>query len=428
MANFVIQGLPRGPRNTSTARRAIMGAFRDASKILAALLLLSINPAFAIQRGGGGGGHSGGGGGGHFSGGGGHVSSGASHAPSGGQHAAAPHPSGHTGSAPAPHSGATAVGTGHPTGMGTGPGTSGAGAPSRAPQPTHVAQPGYVWEATPGYSNRVGPATPKDLGKRGFLWEETPSTRTSTEKSSYFLTSNLLPRADATPRQVARGTFLARGSVTPRSGTVMVNRRPIPSASLGSRPTRIIRGRSRFRSNPIFFGGFFPFGFFPGFFFDNCFAFGADFAFAEGFGGPCGYGYNMYPGYGYYLGGNFSDYTVMGGTVDGGSEPTESAPSADEATAPPGAPAPTPGADTTVLYLKDGTSFGVVDYWLEGGRLHYVTTYGGANAMALDELDLQRTVDENSNQGIDFTLRPPHWEDPEAQPQSDEQPEAKPQE
>lgn len=410
MANFVIHGLRRGPRISSRARRAIMGAFRDASKILAAMLLLSVSPAFALQRGGGG--HSGGGGG-HFSGGGGgHASSAPSHPSGGGQHSSVPHPTnGHLGATPAPRSGATVVRTDHSSGP------SGTAAAGRTPQTTHIAAPGYVWEATPGYANRVGPETPKDLGKRGFLWEETPSNKSASEKNSYFLTSNLLPRADAAPRQVASGTFLARGSASHPSNSIAVNRRPIPAASLGSRPVRIIRTRAPFgfgRSR-VFFGGFFPFGFFPGFFYDNCFAFGYDFAFVNGFGGPCGNGY-MYPGFGLYPGGTFSDYTVVSdGTQPG--EPTDGAPSGDEAIAPQGAEAPAPGPDTTVLYLKDGTSFGVADYWLESGRLHYVTTYGGANAMGLDELDMQRTVDENAKQGNDFTLRPPHWQDQDALPQ-----------
>jgi len=45
-----------------------------------------------------------------------------------------------------------------------------------------------------------------------------------------------------------------------------------------------------------------------------------------------------------------------------------------------------------------------------------VTTYGGANAIELDALDMQRTVDENAKHGVTFALRPPHWQDQEAQP------------
>jgi hypothetical protein len=402
MANIENIGLSRGLRRSSRTRHAIARGLRNLALILSAILFISVVPALAFQHGGGGGGHAGGGGGGgHFSGGGGgHVAGGSSHPSASGQRPSAAHPSG------AAHQS----------------GTPGVSSGSRVPQTTHVAEPGYVWEATPGYANRIGPETPKDLGKRGYVWEEGPSSGVSGEKNSHFLTANLLPGNEAATRGTAGagGTFEARGSVSPHSNAVVLSRRPIPSASLGARPTRIFRTR-----RPTFFGGFFPFGFFPGFFFDNCFGAGFGYGYGNGFGfgyNPCGYGY-LYPGYGYYQGGSYSDFT---GDVTNDMSPQaygpqsaapDSEPSADEATAPASAAAPTPGEDSTVLFLKDGTSYGVTDYWLEGGRLHYVTTYGGANAIELDALDVQRTVDENAKHGVTFVLRPPHWLDQEAQPQ-----------
>ena len=59
-----------------------------------------------------------------------------------------------------------------------------------------------------------------------------------------------------------------------------------------------------------------------------------------------------------------------------------------------------------ILYLKDGSSYAVSDYWLSGGKLHYVTSYGGENVIDESQLDLQRTVNENATRGVDFTLRP----------------------
>jgi hypothetical protein len=59
-----------------------------------------------------------------------------------------------------------------------------------------------------------------------------------------------------------------------------------------------------------------------------------------------------------------------------------------------------------LLYLKDGSSFAVSDYWLADGKLHYVTSYGGDNAVDESRVDLQRTVNENAARGVDFTLRP----------------------
>jgi hypothetical protein len=418
LANFVSIGLSRGLRRSSTTRRVIACAFRDATKILGAILLFSVTPALALQHGGGGGGHSGGGGGGgHFGGGGGgHASSGGGHPATSGQHASAPRPS----SGPSSVRVGAPVATTHSAGpSGTAPG---ARVVSRLAQVTHIAEPGYLWEATPGYSNRVGPAAPKDLGKRGYVWEEGPSSGAAGEKSSYFLTENMSPRTETAPR-AGGGTFAARGSVSPHSNAVILSRRPIPSASIGARSGRFNHNRRP----PFYLGGFYPFGFFPGFFYDDCLGAGFDYGYGYGFGygyNPCGYGY-FYPGYGYSMGGSYSDFTgnVTNDTMPYGAPSLvpDSEPSAAEATAPPSAAAPSPNADSTVLFLKDGTSFAVTDYWLESGRLHYVTTYGGANAIELEALDTQRTVDENARNGVTFTLRPPHWEDKNVAPKPEPQ-------
>ena len=53
-----------------------------------------------------------------------------------------------------------------------------------------------------------------------------------------------------------------------------------------------------------------------------------------------------------------------------------------------------------LLFLKDGSNFAVSDYWLSGGKLHYVTSYGGENAIDEAQLDLQRTVNENATRGV----------------------------
>jgi len=74
--------------------------------------------------------------------------------------------------------------------------------------------------------------------------------------------------------------------------------------------------------------------------------------------------------------------------------------------APTAAPKP-----TTVLYLRDGSSFAVTDYWLANGKLHYVTSYGGENTTDVSKLDLQKTVDENAKTGNAFSLKsaPENW-------------------
>jgi hypothetical protein len=60
----------------------------------------------------------------------------------------------------------------------------------------------------------------------------------------------------------------------------------------------------------------------------------------------------------------------------------------------------------TVLYLKNGYSVGVTEYYLENGKLHYLTTYGGEDEVPIDDVDLQRTVNENASMGVPFVLHP----------------------
>ncbi len=60
----------------------------------------------------------------------------------------------------------------------------------------------------------------------------------------------------------------------------------------------------------------------------------------------------------------------------------------------------------TLLQLKDGSMYGLVDYWLEDGRLHYLTTYGGENSIPIERIDLDKTVQLNYERGVEFVLRP----------------------
>ena len=59
-----------------------------------------------------------------------------------------------------------------------------------------------------------------------------------------------------------------------------------------------------------------------------------------------------------------------------------------------------------LLYLADGTNYAVSSYWLAGGELHYMTSYGAEDEVPLGRVDLQRTVDANAARGMPFTLRP----------------------
>ncbi len=146
-----------------------------------------------------------------------------------------------------------------------------------------------------------------------------------------------------------------------------------------------------------------------------------------GFYGPCdpfwgcyGYGAGYYGGglgYGYY-GGSFSGYAGDSGADLSYSGADDSSPSQEPnpslyAVAPEtmdGSGGVTSGPAgkhvVAVLYLKDGSSYAVTDYWLENGKLHYVASYGGENSVDESALDLQKTVNENAAQGLTFTLRP----------------------
>jgi hypothetical protein len=60
----------------------------------------------------------------------------------------------------------------------------------------------------------------------------------------------------------------------------------------------------------------------------------------------------------------------------------------------------------TLLYLADGTNYAVTNYWLAGGDLHYMTSYGAEDSVPIGQINLQRTVDANAAQGVQFILRP----------------------
>jgi len=52
-------------------------------------------------------------------------------------------------------------------------------------------------------------------------------------------------------------------------------------------------------------------------------------------------------------------------------------------------------------------------YWLAGGELHYILASGDESAVDLNQVDMQRTVDENAKHGMPFTLKPsPNGSDP----------------
>jgi hypothetical protein len=58
-----------------------------------------------------------------------------------------------------------------------------------------------------------------------------------------------------------------------------------------------------------------------------------------------------------------------------------------------------------VIYLRNGSGYGTNDYWIADGKLNFVTTYNSEKSVVLEDVDWQRTVDDNANRGLYFTLR-----------------------
>jgi len=329
-----------------------------AALVFAATLALSPLSTFAQHGGGGGGGSHGGGGGGGSHGGG--VGGGGSHASSGssGSHAA---------NAPA---GASA-------------GHSGTTTPATSTGSSHWWNP-FHGGGTNASGSNAGSTTERFAGGNN-TWQEPPAAG-------------------------ARGAGTAnavKGSTTgPRAAIASPPHVPVPRRPVGVAPF--------FPYNPFYPYGGFGYGFGFG---GLGFGYGA-FGPCDPFWGGCnGFGYGGSGiGYGYYGGGYSSDNGYGGDLNYSGSQdntPSQeqnpslyaSAPeTSQEAQSATSGPAKKPV--TAVLYFKDGSSYAVTNYWLADGKLHYLTSYGGENAVDQKDLDLQKTVDENAAQGLTFTLRP----------------------
>ncbi|HKV47589.1 MAG TPA: hypothetical protein VJN69_05815 [Candidatus Acidoferrales bacterium] len=67
-----------------------------------------------------------------------------------------------------------------------------------------------------------------------------------------------------------------------------------------------------------------------------------------------------------------------------------------------------PQRELVELYLKDGTVYDVTDYWVVNNELHFTMTEGDKSVehtIPFDNLDLQKTIDVNTQRGFHFTLR-----------------------
>ena len=67
------------------------------------------------------------------------------------------------------------------------------------------------------------------------------------------------------------------------------------------------------------------------------------------------------------------------------------------------------------LYRKDGSVYGVTDYWFVNGEVHYSMFEEGAlkaaeHAFPYDELDVQKTIDMNTQRGFRVVFRDEPWQ------------------
>lgn len=122
-----------------------------------------------------------------------------------------------------------------------------------------------------------------------------------------------------------------------------------------------------------------------------------------------GFGCNALPLYDYGYGNYGAIYGPggLGTQMEGQSEPQvyENPSPPASLYLPPGE-----GRELVQLYLKDGTIYSVTDYWLVNDQLHFTTidaggTQSSEQVIGFDRLDLQKTIDVNTNRGFRFVLR-----------------------
>jgi len=420
-----------------------MKASTSSKFIFAALTLFAFAaiPAFA-QRGGGshsgGGGFHGGGGGSHSSGGsyggfrggasspstGNGFSRGASSAPSAGYGA---RPAGNAYRSVAP----PVSGVQRPSNFSSAPAAQadgqwhsfGNGSPARGSSTSQSevrgsANTGGGWHVFGGNRSATGGtpgATRSFSGQGSDVWENTPVAHNVVSSSRTL--NNVRGSFNQTP---------IAGSVAGNSG-IRTNSSLVTSSRLASGSgfgNRAFTGPSTVRFGNSYYGyrGGYGWGFRGG-----CWNCGYPFGFGLGWGPGWGFGWPWlgywnsglywndpwwgWPGYGGY--GYPASYIYGYPYVDSGSNSSqpENYPDTDTYTPPvdQSSSAGVSGGDSAppiLLFMKDGSVDSVRDYWISGGQIHYIFLNGAESAIDMDQLDLQRTVDENAKSGVQFTLKP----------------------
>jgi hypothetical protein len=132
--------------------------------------------------------------------------------------------------------------------------------------------------------------------------------------------------------------------------------------------------------------------------------------FSGRFSGPLAYG-PAFGGTTWFEGGTAPDSTIQSPGEPSPADPlvnsneTDEAPNSNSNTTPSanGMKAERP---ITLLQLRDGSMYGLTDYWVRDGELHYTTTYGGQNSLPFERIDFEKTMQLNAGRGLPFVLLP----------------------
>lgn len=139
-----------------------------------------------------------------------------------------------------------------------------------------------------------------------------------------------------------------------------------------------------------------------GFFFDPLFS--------GWFSGPLHYG-PAFGGTTWFEGGTAPDSTVESPAEPNPAYPPTNSDATTETPNSGGSTTPSPNGmkaerPITLLQLRNGSMYGLTDYWAKDGELHYTTTYGGQNSLPFERIDFEKTVQLNADRGVPFVLPP----------------------
>jgi hypothetical protein len=128
------------------------------------------------------------------------------------------------------------------------------------------------------------------------------------------------------------------------------------------------------------------------------------------FSGPLPYG-PAFGGTTWFEGGTVPDLTVQSPAEPNLADPPTNSVAANgtpnsNGTTTPAQNGMKPERPVTLLQLRDGSMYGLTDYWVKDGELHYTTTYGGQNSLPFERIDFEKTVQLNADRGVPFVLPP----------------------